>query len=100
MIANTYADVYLASQLNMSAGGAMSENSWLSRRLAELREDVQTKEDALNTFRLESGLGIPDDIAIEPQGDNIAGQLGGGSGRVGGARSALAPVQRPTLVRG
>ena len=76
LLANTYADVYLASQLNMSAAGAMSENSWLSRRLAELREDVQTKEDALNAFRLESGLGAPDEtVAPEPQGDNVQAML-------------------------
>ncbi|MEQ1489831.1 MAG: exopolysaccharide transport family protein, partial [Terricaulis sp.] len=76
LLANTYADVYIASQVNMSAAGAMSENSWLSRRLAELREDVQTKEDALNTFRLESGLGTPDDAVIpEPQGDNVQAML-------------------------
>ncbi|MEZ5971634.1 MAG: AAA family ATPase [Hyphomonadaceae bacterium] len=76
LLANTYADVYLASQLNMSAAGAMSENSWLSRRLAELREDMQTKEDALNGFRQESGLGAPDDVAApEPQADNIQAML-------------------------
>lgn len=78
LLANTYADVYLASQLNMSAAGAMSENSWLSRRLAELREDVQTKEDALNAFRLEAGLNSPDDVvAPEPQGDNVQALLQG-----------------------
>ncbi|MCX7359628.1 MAG: AAA family ATPase [Alphaproteobacteria bacterium] len=76
LLANTYADVYIASQVNMSAAGAMSENSWLSRRLAELREDVQTKEDALNAFRLESGLGTPDDVVVpETQGDNVQASL-------------------------
>lgn len=82
LIANTYSDVYLASQLNMSASGAMSENSWLSRRLAELREDLQTKEDTLNAFRLESGIGSPDDVAIEPQTDNVAGQLAAAQGEL------------------
>ena len=83
LIANTYADVYLASQLNMSASDAMSENSWLSRRLAELREDVQTKEDALNAYRLEAGIASPDDpAAVEPQGENIAGQLAAAQGEL------------------
>ncbi|MEQ1810757.1 MAG: AAA family ATPase [Terricaulis sp.] len=79
LLANTYADVYIASQVNTDAAGAMSENSWLSRRLAELREDVQTKEDALNTFRMESGLGSPNDVALqaEPQGDNVQALLQG-----------------------
>lgn len=75
LIANTYADVYLASQLNTGATGAASENSWLSRRLAELREDMQAKEDALNAFRLESGIGAPDEVPVEPERENIQAQL-------------------------
>lgn len=89
LIANTYADVYLASQLNMSANGAMTENSWLSRRLAELREDVQAKEDAVNAFRLESGIGSPDDAVIEPQNDNIAGQLAAAQGELSDREARL-----------
>jgi capsular exopolysaccharide synthesis family protein len=89
LIANTYADVYLASQLNMSAAGAMTENSWLSRRLAELREDVQAKEDAVNAFRLESGIGSPDDVVIEPQSDNIAGQLAAAQGELSDREARL-----------
>ncbi len=56
LIANTYADVYIASQVNQRIDTAARANSWLSRRLAELREDVQTKESAAETFRVESGL--------------------------------------------
>lgn len=82
LIANTYSDVYLASQLNMSASDAMSENSWLSRRLAELREDMQTKEDTLNSFRIESGIGTSEDVIIEPQMDNVAGQLASAQGEL------------------
>lgn len=83
LLANTYADVYLASQLNVGANGAASENSWLSRRLAELREDVQAKEDALNAFRLEAGIASPDDqVVVEPQGENIAGQLAAAQGEL------------------
>lgn len=90
-IANSYTDVYLASQLNMSASGAMSENSWLSRRLAELREDVQTKEDALNAYRLEAGIASPDDaaVAVEPQSDNIAGQLAAAQGELADRETRL-----------
>jgi succinoglycan biosynthesis transport protein ExoP len=73
--ANTYADVYIASQVNMSANGALSENSWLARRLAELREDARTKEDALQAYRAESGLGSPEDAAqIQPLED-LSGQV-------------------------
>jgi len=75
LIANTYADVYLASQLNTNANGAVTENSWISRRMAELREDVQAKEDALSAFRLEAGIASPDDAPVEAPTENIAGQL-------------------------
>jgi capsular exopolysaccharide synthesis family protein len=56
LIANTYADVYIASQVNARVDTAARANSWLSRRLAELREDVQAKESAAETFRVEAGL--------------------------------------------
>jgi succinoglycan biosynthesis transport protein ExoP len=90
LIANTYADVYLASQLNMNANGAVTENSWLSRRLAELREDVQVKEDALNAFRAEAGILSPDEeqVAIEPQAD-VAAQLGAAQGELSDREARL-----------
>ncbi|MGE0740468.1 MAG: GumC family protein [Hyphomonadaceae bacterium] len=56
LIANTYADVYIASQVNARVDTAARANSWLSRRLAELREDVQQKESAAETYRVQSGL--------------------------------------------
>ena len=56
LIANTYADVYIASQVNARVDTAQRANSWLSRRLAELRDDVQAKESAAETFRVQSGL--------------------------------------------
>jgi capsular exopolysaccharide synthesis family protein len=56
LIANTYSDVYIASQVNRRVDTAQRANSWLSRRLAELREDVQTKESAAETFRVQHGL--------------------------------------------
>jgi exopolysaccharide transport family protein len=56
LVANTYADVYIASQVNSRIDAAQSANSWLGRRLAELREDVQRKESAAETFRIQSGL--------------------------------------------
>jgi capsular exopolysaccharide synthesis family protein len=56
LIANTYADVYIASQVNQRVATAQRANTWLSRRLAELREDVQEKESAAETFRVQSGM--------------------------------------------
>jgi capsular exopolysaccharide synthesis family protein len=55
LIANTYSDVYIASQVNARVDTAQRANSWLSRRLAELREDVQAKESAVVAFRIQSG---------------------------------------------
>ncbi|GAM96394.1 tyrosine-protein kinase EpsD [alpha proteobacterium U9-1i] len=56
LIANTYADVYIASQVNSRIDTAQRANSWLGRRLSELREDVQRKESAAETFRIGAGL--------------------------------------------
>ncbi|HWA00964.1 MAG TPA: polysaccharide biosynthesis tyrosine autokinase [Caulobacterales bacterium] len=56
LIANTYADVYIASQVNVRVDTAQRANSWLTRRLAELREDVEKKESAAEAFRSQSGL--------------------------------------------
>ncbi len=65
LIANTYADVYIASQVNRRVDSAQRANSWLSRRLAELREDVQTKESAADDFRAANGI-------IATQGSSLA----------------------------
>jgi capsular exopolysaccharide synthesis family protein len=65
LIANTYADVYIASQVNQRVDTAARANSWLSRRLAELREDVQANESAAETFRVESGM-------MSAQGNTLA----------------------------
>jgi capsular exopolysaccharide synthesis family protein len=56
LIANTYADVYITSQVTNRSDAAQRANSWLARRLAELREDVQQKESAAETFRVQNGL--------------------------------------------
>jgi capsular exopolysaccharide synthesis family protein len=56
VIANTYADVYIASQLNMRANSAEQENALFSRRLAELRADAQSKAAAAEAFRIDNGL--------------------------------------------
>lgn len=69
LIANTYADVYIASQMNARVDGAEHANSWLSRRLAELREDVQEKESAAEQLRAESG------VDVDPSAGQALGSL-------------------------
>jgi polysaccharide biosynthesis transport protein len=92
MIANTYADVYLASQVN--GAGVLSENSTLSRRLAELRSDAQAKQDTLDAFRLESGIGTDNSIP-EPQNDNLQGQLQAAQGELAEWKTAICRRTRP-----
>lgn len=55
-MANSLAELYLAYQLESRFETAERANSWLSQRLAELRDDVQRKEEAAERFRAESGL--------------------------------------------
>jgi capsular exopolysaccharide synthesis family protein len=76
LIANTYADVYVASQINARVDTSERANSWLARRLAELREDVQAKERAAETFRIESGLmAAQGSSLVEQQITNIQMQV-------------------------
>ncbi len=75
LIANTFADVYIASQINARIDTASRANSWLDRRLAELREDVQRKESAAETFRIQAGLQTASGTSlVESQITNIQSQ--------------------------
>jgi succinoglycan biosynthesis transport protein ExoP len=87
LIANTYADVYLASQMN--TGEALSQNSTLSRRLAELREDAQAKQDALDAARLEAGA----EADPVPSGDNLRGQVAVAQGELAEREARLRQFQ-------
>ena len=55
-MANSLAELYLAYQLESRFQTTERANSWLSQRLAELRDDVQRKEGEAERFRSESGL--------------------------------------------
>jgi capsular exopolysaccharide synthesis family protein len=56
LIANAYADVYLASQLNAHVSSDQQSNTLAWERLAELRSDAQEAEGALEAYRAEAGL--------------------------------------------
>jgi len=76
LIANTYADVYIASQVNARVDTAARANSWLARRLAELREDVQAKESAAETFRVQNGMMSAQGTTLaESQINNVQNQV-------------------------
>lgn len=63
LIANTYADTYLTSQLNMALGGSVQESSVASERLAQLRQEAQEAESAAEAFRQEAGAGNGGEVA-------------------------------------
>lgn len=67
LLANTYADVYIANQWNVNGGG---ENALVSRRLAELRQEVQAREGELEAARAEAG--VDEDESYAPAQSSIA----------------------------
>jgi capsular exopolysaccharide synthesis family protein len=56
LLANEMARTYLAWVQQIEAESSAEADSWLSRRLGELRADVVAKERAADTFRAEAGL--------------------------------------------
>lgn len=54
LMANTFADIYLSGQWRGASGGGEFESEQVSQRLAELRNDAQAAETALEAFRAES----------------------------------------------
>lgn len=55
-IANAYAETYILDQLEAKFDATRQANEWLSRRLGELRQQVQDSERAVEIFRTEQGL--------------------------------------------
>src|SRR5262249_37268901 len=77
-LANTYADVYIANQLRAHVDSSQQANSWLARRLSELRESVETKEGAAEAFRVQARLPADDATAtpaVDIQGSDPRAQV-------------------------
>jgi exopolysaccharide transport family protein len=55
-IANAIADTYILDQLEAKFEATRQANDWLSKRLGELRQQVQDSERAVEIFRSENGL--------------------------------------------
>ena len=55
-IANTLADYYIVSQLEVKFEATQTASKWLSERLEGLREQLAVSEKAVEAFRNESGL--------------------------------------------
>ncbi|MBS0386647.1 MAG: AAA family ATPase [Proteobacteria bacterium] len=67
-LANSYADVYIANQLRAHVDSSQQASSWLARRLAELRDAVETKEAAAEAYRVQARLPA-DNAAATPAAD-------------------------------
>jgi len=55
-LANTLADLYLDSQFESRLEAAGRANSWLAGRLQSLKEELATKEQAVEAYRSDNGL--------------------------------------------
>lgn len=66
-IANTYAELYLLTQLEAKFEATERANAWLNERVEALRDEVRVREQAVAQFRDQAGL-------IDAQGSTIAEQ--------------------------
>lgn len=66
-IANAYADTYILDQLEAKFDATRQANEWLSRRLGELRQQVQDSERAVEIFRTEQGLESSSGVTVSEQ---------------------------------
>jgi polysaccharide biosynthesis transport protein len=67
LVANTIADFYIVAQLETKFEATRRASKWLAERLTVLREQVETSEKAVESFRAKSGL-------IEGRGATLAAQ--------------------------
>jgi polysaccharide biosynthesis transport protein len=67
LLANTVAELYLVNQLEEKFQATKREAEWLTRRLADLRADLQRAESAVETYRSSAGL-------LQSDGDTTLGQ--------------------------
>ena len=56
LLADKFADLYLTQQLETKYDTIARANEWLSNRLESLRQEVQVKEKAVETYRAQNGL--------------------------------------------
>lgn len=67
LLANTVAELYLVNQLEEKFQATKREAEWLTRRLADLRADLQRAESAVEAYRSSAGL-------LQSDGDTTLGQ--------------------------
>lgn len=65
LIANTYADVYVAEQIAAKASATTKASAWLSQRVEEMRGRVTAADAALEKYKAEQSL-------FDPGGENLS----------------------------
>lgn len=80
ILANLYADAYIANQLGSKAEAADRASAWLSERLVELRHDLESSETAVQSYRHAA------DILQDKNGTVTAQQLAAINGQLVQAR--------------
>lgn len=66
-VANTLADFYIVAQLDAKFEATKRANAWLAERIAELGEQVDVSENAVEAFRAEQGLIQGKDVTLAQQ---------------------------------
>ncbi|MEQ8405939.1 MAG: polysaccharide biosynthesis tyrosine autokinase [Oceanicaulis sp.] len=105
-IANAYADEYLLSQLEAKFEATERANDWLNTRVADLRDEVRTAEQAVARFRAQEDLLNAEGATLtEQQISDINAQLASqraelseAQARLRGVRSRLAQGVSPESI--
>ena len=92
--ANALADRYLAGQLQAKHAATAFAGAWLDRRVADLRERVETAERAAEEYRASTGLIDANGLTVNMQQlAELNTQLVKARGETAAARARLAQVQ-------
>jgi len=91
LIANTFADGYVKSQLADKIGATTATTGWLNKRLQDLAQQLQIQQEAVQRYKAEHNL---NDSA--PGNSIVDQQMVGISGQIVAARSELAEKQAIT----
>lgn len=75
-IANAFADQYLVDQLEVKYETTQRANTWLSKRMESLREEVNNAEKAVEEYKIKNNLvGVGDETVAQKQLEAINPQL-------------------------
>jgi polysaccharide biosynthesis transport protein len=67
LLANAYAEAYIANQLDLKTKATEQASAWLSQRLVELRRELETSEAAAQAYRRTAGI-------LEDKGSTVTAQ--------------------------